>query len=340
MSVSQSYDKARLITVLRQYFTYDITNSCTFKVNLEITMRVEKQPFFLLPVKGYRADLKINDSEGNDLIVLSDKEFEKLTAIPMRGIIELYLAKLKNDLDEKYYHLIEDYRVVAVLFGRAEDDYFEKVTVSWIERFENRKRDGRVSECVEIPIYLPRYGFQHGATSAIYLSIKTNSKYEIHPQVELNDLRLRKTPVHKIILHDNRHWIYRFSETPDPQFIEIKIRIGLPDAVKKWAHLGLASGTFMPSIILLLTIGFGKVPEFGFATIVGVIGFITGLRVLIFHDVDLMRRWNKILFSLIVFCAFLLLVLMFLSYFSDFKVLSAILNNVLEKLKDYFPSKI
>lgn len=284
-------------------------------------MRVENQPYFLLPVKGYRADLKITDSEGNDLIVLSDKEFEKLTNTSMKVIIELYLEKLKKDLDVKYLKLIEDYRVVAVLFSREDGDYFEKVNVSWIERFENRKNDAAISECVEVPIYLPRYGFEHGATSAIYLSIKTNEKYEIRDKIELNDLRLRKAPFHEIVLHDNRHWIYRFSDTPDPQLIEIKTIIGLPPTVKNWAHLGLAAGILVPLAVSLMTIVFMKVPEFGFGAKIGVIGFITGLRVLIFHDVDLMRRWNRVLYCSLIWCGILLLILMFMSYFTDDKAL-------------------
>ena len=49
-------------------------------------MKVEKQPFFLLPVKGYLADLRILDSEGKEMIVLSDKEFEKYADISMSDV--------------------------------------------------------------------------------------------------------------------------------------------------------------------------------------------------------------------------------------------------------------
>ena len=54
-----------MITVLRQYFAYKLTNSRSYEVTLDVTMKVtEKQPFLLLPVQGYRADLRIIDSEG------------------------------------------------------------------------------------------------------------------------------------------------------------------------------------------------------------------------------------------------------------------------------------
>ena len=87
-----------MIRVLRQYFTYVVTNPHLLEVNLDITMKVENQEYFLLPIEGYRADLKVTDSEGKQLIILSDKEFEKLSGNTMKSIIDLYLQKLKKDL--------------------------------------------------------------------------------------------------------------------------------------------------------------------------------------------------------------------------------------------------
>lgn len=307
-----------MITVLRQYFSYFVANSCTFDIVLDITMKVEKQPFFLLPVKNYMADLKILDSEGKEMIILSDKEFEKSMEISMSEIIKLYVKKLKVDLSEEYFKLFGEYRVIAVLFNRnANEDYYEKVRVTWIEKFENKKSDGQVSECVQTSIYLPRYGFEHGATSATYLSIKTSSKYNLLNEPELKDLRLRKIPQHRVILEDNRHLIYRFSDTPDPQFIEVIVRIGLPSTIKNWAHLGLASAIVIPSTLVGMLVVFMELPKFGYEILIGLIGFIAGLRVLIFRDMDLMQRWNSVLFSAVIWCTVLLLVFILLSYYPE-----------------------
>ena len=153
-------------------------------------MKVEDQPFFLLPVDNYRADLNIVDSEGRELIILSDREFEKYTGNSMKHIIDMYLRKLKTDLPEEHFRLIEDYRVIAVLFNREDNSYYEKIKVTWVQRFVNRKHKSKISisEYVEIPLYLPRYGFEHGATSAIYLSVKTSSKYRITETPTIRDL--------------------------------------------------------------------------------------------------------------------------------------------------------
>jgi len=288
-------------------------------------MKVEKQPFFLLPVKGYLADLRILDSEGKEMIVLSDKEFEKYADISMSEIMELYVKKLKADLSEEYFGLFKEYRVVAVLFNRSEnEDYYEKVRVTWTEKFENRVSDGPISECVQTSIYLPRYGFKHGATSAIYLSIRTSSKYSLK-EPQLRDLRLRKIPDHRVILEDNRHKIYRFSDTPDPQLIEVIVKVGLPPTIKKWAQLGLTAAVAIPSFIIVMLVRFMELPEFGFEIMLSVVGFIAGLRVLIFRDLDLMRRWNNILFAAVIGCSSLLLVFILLSYCTE---ISECLNNI------------
>jgi hypothetical protein len=309
-----------MITVLRQYFSYFVANSRTFDVALDITMKVEKQPFFLLPVKGYMADLRVLDSEGKEMIVLSDKEFEKLMEISMSEIIELYVKKLKADLSEEYFGLFGAYRVVAVLFNRSDnEDYYEKVRVTWIEKFENKKSDGPISQSVQTSIYLPRYGFEHGATSAIYLSIRTSSKYTLK-ESQFRDLRLRKVPEYKVILEDTRHKIYRFSDTPNPQLIEIIVRVGLPSTIKNWAQLGLAATIIIPSSIMAMLVIFMELPEFSFEILLSLVGFIAGLRVLIFRDLDLMQRWNTILFIAVIFSTVLLLVFNLLAYCPELSV--------------------
>ncbi|MFZ0511539.1 MAG: hypothetical protein WAM14_08030, partial [Candidatus Nitrosopolaris sp.] len=310
---------------------YYVTNSRTFKQSLEITMKIEDQPFFLLPVDNYRADLNIVDSEGKELIILSDREFEKYTGISMKDIINMYLGKLRIELPEEHFRLIKDYRVIAVLFNRDDKSYYEKIKVTWVQRFVNRKRSKiSISEYVEIPIYLPRYGFEHGATSAIYLSVKTSSKYRITETPTIRDLRLRRRPTYRTIIEDDRHRIYRFAETENPQFLEVIIKIGLPQTIQKWAQLGLIAILIIPTTVFTLTIYFQSIPRFGFETLVGVIGFVIGLRVLIFHDLDLMVSWNRILFWGVVGCSILLLLLMVLSNDNQLMKISATIEGTLK----------
>lgn len=285
-------------------------------------MRIEgSQDFFLLPVKNYMPDINIKDSEDRDLIILSDREFEVLTdnKIKMEDIIKEYLKKLKQDLEPAHFKLMQNYRVIAVLFNnprQEKDDYYERIKVSWTERIENRKRRRitDISEYVEIPIYIPRYGFDHGSTSSIYFSFKTSSKYKILENIDFKDLRLRKNPDYKTILEDERHKIYRFNESPSPQLIEIIIRVGLPSTINNWIHIGFLAIIIVPSIIVIFTVVFREIPEFAFETFVGMIGFLVGLRVLIFHDLELMGRWNKVFFIGIIACVILLFSYIFISF--------------------------
>jgi hypothetical protein len=71
-------------------------------------------------------------------------------------------------------------------------------------------------------------------------------------------------------------------------------------------------------------------PRFGFQTLVGVIGFVIGLRVLIFHDLDLMAGWNRRLVWGAIGCSLLLLLLMFLSNDNQLVKISTAINGTLK----------
>lgn len=56
----------------------------------------EKQPYFLLPVDDYRADLEIFDSEGKSMIILSDNEFEQIHGRPISEITDVFFETNKR----------------------------------------------------------------------------------------------------------------------------------------------------------------------------------------------------------------------------------------------------
>ena len=103
---------------MRQYFKYELRDPHSPGVTQDITMKItgEKQPYLLLPMKDYAADLEIIDSKGNQLIILSDHEFERMTEISMKNVKDLYLEKTGKTDSEQIMGFIKNYRVIAVLF--------------------------------------------------------------------------------------------------------------------------------------------------------------------------------------------------------------------------------
>ena len=301
------------ITVLRQYFAYDLLDSRTFSVTLDITMKItEKQPFLLLPIKGYVADLKITDSEGKNMIILSDHEFEEQFGLSMDKIKEQYLERLNKNPSNRIKQITKKYRVIAILFNdKISNEYYEKIKIQWKDEAVI-KNNGWISKYSEIPIYLPRYGFKQNSASAIYLSIRTDTKHKIIEKPVISNWKKKKKLEFVTILNSVNHKIYRFKETEKPQLIQINVKMGLPNTVTKWAKLGLVSAIVVPISLVLFTLITGKIPSSTFELMAGVIALLIGERVLIFRDIPLMKKWSSIHLCLAIWCIIILISLMFI----------------------------
>src|SRR6185437_4223769 len=146
-----------MITLIRRYFSYNIVNSHSYEVNLELTMKItDNQEYLFFPISDYTADLKVVDSSNKELIILSDKEFENKFQITMELMTDVYISDLKQYLGNNYSELRKDHRLIAIMLD-GENEY-EKIKISWIEKTRITKSDGVISLNYQMPIYLQRYG--------------------------------------------------------------------------------------------------------------------------------------------------------------------------------------
>lgn len=309
-----------MITLQRQTFKYTFRNSCVYTVSHTLILKIEgeKSPILLLPVEKYRADLEVLDSEGNHLVVVPDKEFEKqFTTDKLADFSDIFLSDISHDgtgaEKPEIRNMLTGIRVIAVILPRANDDiYYDKITLKWTEQIENRKMIGSYTQYVEIPIKIPRYS-QMGSTSALYVSIKTNQKYLFQKNPVIVDLVNDERPDFEELIDDVRHHVYRFSPSNHPQMIGIFAELALPPLINAWASYGTIAASVVPPIIFIASFVFGQVPRFGFEVIGGIIAFVIGLRVVISQDINLMEKWNEVHFKVLKFAAGILLVLVVLS---------------------------
>ena len=283
----------------------------------------EGQGFFLLPVENYRGDLKISDSEGREMIILPDKEFDRQTGSSMEELNEKYgermVKKLGEEIRKKHEQLTQNYRIIAVLFNRPENEkeFYEKVNVSWISKVkrEDIGKDGNISELAKIRIVLLKYGSKQKSTSSLYLSIRVDPKYRIASEPTFNDLT-SNNPVEKIdILSDERHKVYRFTEKKDAEVLETTIHVGKPKDIKNWLTVGFLSAIIPPGFIIGMFFGFREMPPFSFEVLGGIVAFLIGQRAFIFQDSYLMKNWNRVIIGSAIWVASLMLCLIFLSNF-------------------------
>jgi len=299
-----------LITILRQYFSYNIVTSRTYDVTLDITMKVtEKQPFLLLPVDDYRADLRITDSEGKSMIILSDYEFEQTYGKSLAEITELFLTKIKDKTSKRTQRLTKNYRVIAVMLNQQFDEYYEKVKVTWTHKSTIDNYFGKITKFAKIDLFIPRFGFTHNKTSAIYMSFKTNSTYRIHGEPKIRNWAKTGRPKYKEILNSVGHKVYRFQETDEPQLIQVTVIVGMPNTILKWTSVGLASGILIPFYMLSYLIITGTISIFAFESLAGVTAILIGERVLILKDIPLMKSWSNLNLGLVFWTLFVLVMM-------------------------------
>ena len=297
------------VTVLRQYFSYGMVDPSSLRVTLDITMKVTKQSYFLLPVKGHLADLMITDSEGKSMIILSDHEFVRQFKISLNDFKEKILENMKQESNEQIKNLVKEHRNIAVMFNRTDDEYYDKIKISWTEKIMIRKY-GPISNCLQFHVKVPRYGLKRNSLSAIYVSIKSNPKHEILGSPKIINVAGNKQLDFISILDEVNHKIYRFEETEDVQFIEIDVKMGVPNAVISWAKLSGISAIVIPSILALILFGTSKVLPFTFELMAGLIALLISQRMLIFRDIPLMKRWNHAHHYLIISSLVMLMVMM------------------------------
>ena len=298
------------VTVLRQYLVYDLIDAKSFNVTLDITMKItERQSFFLLPVEGYLTDLKITDSEGHSMIILSDHEFEKKFGFSMNKIKENFLGKLSQNPNENIKEFTTKYRTIAVLFNNKDlDEYYEKIKIQW-KAEANIQNEGWISKHSEIPIFIPQYGFKQNVSSAIYLSIRTDSKHKILGNPTLTNRASDKNIKYTTIFDNTNHKTYRFNETTETQLIHISVKMGLPRTVIRWAKLGSGTAIVALSGIISVIMVTKTIPAFTFELMAGIIALLIGERVLIFRDIPLMKKWNTVYLILTSACIALLVIL-------------------------------
>ena len=299
------------VTVLRQYKAYDLIDAKSWNVTLDITMKItEKQPVILLPVDGYRVDLKITDAEGRNMIILSDHEFEEEYGSSMNKINNEFLKKLGQDADDGIKKLTTKHRIIAVILNNDEnsDKYYKKIKVQWKEK-ANIKNEGGFVKHSEMRIDIPRYGFKQNSSSAIYLSIRTGSKHEISKKPVITDRKGDKID-YITIFDSTNHKVYRFDETAKPQLIHVIVKARLPKIITRWATLGLIVAGTVPTSLIAFILITKNVPEFTFELMAGVIALLIGERVLIFRDIPLMKSWSTAHFISTIICIIVLVSLM------------------------------
>ena len=292
-----------MIKILRQYYSYEVKDSTRLEATLDITMWIMSQPYVLLPVPDYKADLKIYDSNGRSLIILSDYEFEANTGIKLDTVKDILLKKAK-EANEKVIEFTESYRMIAVLLNSSkttensqDNGYYEKLKIKWIQKTSFEKSVG-LTKKPRFTVDLIRYGLKQNQHSSVYFSVKLNKKLRFVKEFVYDEIIPNNAERIQIMKQDN-HQIIKFGETSMPLFYKILIKFSIPPSILYWTRLGVGIGAIIPIItaaFLIFNIQFDRSIEL----LAGTIGLMFAFRWFVFQDMPIMEKWNNLILYLII----------------------------------------
>ncbi|MDE2590432.1 MAG: hypothetical protein KGL95_12305 [Patescibacteria group bacterium] len=288
---------ARVMEVTSRYYMW-------IKANTEL---------WVYGLPGYLPSLDVKNSDGVNLPVLSpdelnfllkdesDKELDIMTKerVTQESLHKLMAQteagkKSKAPVDASNKKAVH---YVGIILPPVGFDHFEEITLKWIEQIETDKKANR---CISQHVSR-QHTIEPTTTDSAYVDITMDSKkYELRATPEITTVNGDNKPVgitdgneYKKVLTDKTRCVYRIKRHC-PYAFTIKWSIGIPTLVRRWAWAGFLIALAVISFSIAGFVHDQKTFEFNVRLLAGLIAMIVAFRVLLFHDTDLMSRWNRL----------------------------------------------
>lgn len=306
----------RPIEIIREYRKYYFENPCVIRIETKLTVSLPiGNEFYIYPIRGNLADLEVK-LDGTQMPILHAQELEKITGFIIdldfikKGVSSISGISVEELIDIKNYFFIK--------FPKIIEDKYSEILITWNEQIEGkRKTNDLLSEISFYSMIFPPTG-----RSSLYVSFIVADKYELVGETLVykietinyglnNDMKatsaitLVENEGFSNVLDDSKHHVVRFERNGSNK-IGIKYTIGIPVLIRTWLWLGFFFG--------IGTIPYGILNyqthiQFVETLLAGVVALLIGFRILLFHDIELLRRWNVTYIILIVANIILLTIL-------------------------------
>ena len=288
------------IKFLREEYLFSYKNIRIAEARHRIVLYRTKETEYLVYItEEYRPGLKAESSDGKNLQILPVWELPKF----LNKGVERENQKVNTaDVITQFSSLLniareEVYKAIAIILfpertkSNDVDGYYEEILVSWLDK-RSLPIKGVNSE---------RVTFVARGRASSYVDIQLAEKYEFHsnpnPEIVGNN-KIEKDKDYELILDDSRHYIFRFRRGLEGKGV-INFRIGVITMLKSWIWLGLLMGIgTMPFSLFIILTGrpFSQVSPI----LLGTLATLVGFRVLLFEDIDLLKRWSWYYLILII----------------------------------------
>jgi len=288
-------------------------DSCVMKVQVKLTMLIPaKTQFYIYPFRKYLPHLNARLQDGTELPILPYTELSRLLG---RNITLDEIKKIATDLTKGVIEeeVLASENFALIILPYRESDYYEELELNWKEPIGHKQSNDILT--LDVPL---NRQFSPTEESSLYVEIKVSEKYELtelpttfslddeHPETIGIDnprfiyplRRLEDTKDYEVILKDKRNYVLRFGRK-FPQTIQIQYKVGVPLMVRNWAWFGILAGGLLIPFNLYIFVAVIESFKFSAALTAGIVAAMIGLRIILFHDVELMARWNWVYIALI-----------------------------------------
>lgn len=327
--------------VLRRYDIFDVQSSCVMKVESQLMLDIGKNhSIFVFYSAEKLSNLEVTRSDGKPLFIATSAQIQSTP--PLRRLIRNLAREGENPIvillqrgDEK-----------------TDDEHrYEEIDISWIQELgKSRLRKGLLGKNLLLDTKI-RYNIPELEEANHYIEIRTSEKYEIK-NIEILDIfnerikqkvngqLIKDHSIHRTSLQfwkiresieeksnnklirydtlteDKRNKVFRFEYETRPWYVKLEWRIGIPKMVLEWLIFGASIGIFIPATLLLVSIfrtdlivqqSNAVLPLVG-----AIIALLLGLRLLLFHDIELMMGWSRFYIGIIVFALITSIVVIYL----------------------------
>ena len=255
------------------------------------------------------------------------KNNTKLEKLVRKTLIRL----LANQLGVEESNL-KEYNNFAIINFPKHENMYTNITLEWTEDIENVREP--ISKLDKFSYIIPIDLILKFTNITTYLDIKIEEKYEFitkpivkyqHHNKHLHGKSWNNLADNEyVVLLEGKHrFTIKFPNTLKKSPILIKYTIGIPKMIRVWTYVGFlfATGSFLLSVF---TIQYVQdvinssiqtyTQNFLLPIIAGAIAGILALRVLLFYDLELMRRWQYTYLILVILNGIMLTIEILISF--------------------------
>ena len=269
-------------------------------IEIKLTAFIPKEiRLFFMPFRNYLPELRVELGDGKPSPIFSYLELHRIIIRPSGRPFTLdeirILASEALGVNEKDMQQFTNFAIV--LFPEHED-HINEIIIKYTEPQEVEKR----SDDLLTKNALFSVNFPPTKNTSMYVALKVNDKYEIEKNPAIFKVEKIATTFNGVteehtkdtlqdinkhsILNDKKHNVVHVDRD-FPNDIKVQFKVNVPQMLRIWLWFGLALG------IAVIPYSFQESSfQYIYPVILGIVGLLVGLRILIFHDSELLTRWN------------------------------------------------